>query len=180
MQFGPDVDVICPQCCEKAYFTFPYRMLNAPYVLEAKAAYPDAEYQEIAPYTRLDRPRIIKHFVNGSFYFSPQESTWLINLFPKLFSFENAGTFNGLVKCLRCGLVKTDVLTHEKYWYKIPVKSRYLLAANANALEHLRGYFAGEFKYDWRTKPLTDYPGEFYRERKKIVKLIAELLEKEK
>lgn len=106
MQFGPDVDVICPQCGEKAYFTFPYRMLNAPYVLEAKAAYPEAEYQEIAPYTRLEGPRIIKHFVNGSFYFNPQESTWLINLFPKLFSFENAGAFNGLVKCLRCGLVK--------------------------------------------------------------------------
>lgn len=179
MRIGPDIEVICSRCGDKAYFTFPFRKIYKQHIELVRAHFPAAQYEEmIIEQWKSPKATVVRELFDENVWIRSGDAAWLMNLFPELFTRNTTGKHDGLVKCPHCGLMHAEVLRHEKYWYKIPVGDRYLLAGSAKHLTYLRKYFSGEVREYY--SPNEDFPAVFYRNKREIVKRITELLEREK
>lgn len=176
MKIDYDIDVICPACSAKAQFTFPFRRIFEEHIVEVRKLYPQADYSEISAWYKPQNGVIANELFNSRVWM--KDPTWLMNIHPALFSAtEDLSARIGLVTCSACGAIQKVTLNDELYFYKVAVKSRYLVARKKENLIGLRKWFASENRPSTGTE---DFPKSFYAHREVIVKGIDKLLEAEK
>ncbi|MBX2982052.1 MAG: hypothetical protein KF843_05255 [Flavobacteriales bacterium] len=76
----------------------------------------------------------------------------------------------GLAICSSCGLNKKIDFDPDLYFYKIPIKDRFLYARTFDDLLRLRNYFAENKRMNG--DPELDFPKVFYENRLELVKAI--------
>lgn len=176
----PDKELRCLKCAGKAHFFYPFRGVIQTIKPKLERIYPRAVFTALSCSFDVHRNQfyVWEYGDEKSISYKWSDNPWLMNMDPDLFVWEKDSNYKtGYEICPKCGSAKKSTFDSSRYYYRVMIGDRPLVASTRDKLVWIRDFFASQAKRSF--DPSHDFPKIFYSKREEIISKLTAVLDRE-